>query len=285
MEPWRRYINEYWWRNHRWANWLPHEDRDVGWYGTIEDDQFRYEGALSQLGVKFTVKSDRTTGSPSFTSSAGVDISFKGKASAPGVTFKGLTRAEVGFKASFSSGGAVVMQSRDSRGSWIEMPRQVRRQIIHLIIKGMWDQDWWYLESVTRAKSGIVLMSEAAGGEILVNASAAVPNAKAKIGFQVLSVKGAIQQYPMNDGWVPEFVAVRVRYGLWDRLKDLFGSRAETAARLESLAATRTLRVRKDVGLSLGLDNDVIDALFTSEPVASDDEGRSELVGTGSARR
>jgi hypothetical protein len=164
----------------------------------------------------------------------------------------------------------------------MDVPRDVRRQIVQLIIKGTWRQDWWYIETVTRAATGLVLLSEGGAASVVVNSSASVPNASAKIGFDVKESNGAVQQYPMNDGWVPEFLPVRVRYSLWDRLKDFIAhTGGHQALRLEALADLATLRARGDLGI--GLNDELLDALFTSDPIESlDPEG--DLVGAGGTR-
>src|SRR5439155_8637061 len=137
---------------------------------------------------------------------------IKGKGSAPGAQFQGLTRAEAGFKVTFAQEGAVVMRSAGSHDEWIRDPRDVRKQIVNLMMRNEWNEDWWFLNRVTRAKTGLVLISKGEAASALVSASAKIDKTKASIGFEVKAWSGDLSQYPENHGWVVQFEPLRVRW-------------------------------------------------------------------------
>jgi len=249
MALWDRYMSLVWDEKRRWATWEPGTEIELGMYGTVDDDNiFHAEGSLASLGIEATPYVDPSPDGRDFVAKRGATLQTKisGQLDA---SFKALTKGKAGFAAKFDSEGAVVMKAASCRDDHLDNLIGVRRAIIAATLSGSFPRDRAVITEVTRAETGVVVISEKRGVDVEVETRASTVAGNAKVEFHIAYNSGATANYTENDGWVPAYKPMWIRPSALEDLrnwliKSLGGGTHESimALRADDLGVVRAAR-------------------------------------------
>jgi hypothetical protein len=174
---------------------------------------------LKDLKVPFKVRAGSSSGDFTYTSKSGVNIKTKAEGQvAVGTT---LPVAQAGISIEFSEEGAFLFQAVGCSVDEIEDKVALGRAIISLIGKDIWDGDWGVVDTLVRAKSATIVVSNShtAALELTAKAPLAVTNlANLDTGLSVNFQKGDMIRFIAAQGLAPLFKLSRAKRSLLERL-------------------------------------------------------------------
>jgi hypothetical protein len=174
---------------------------------------------LKDLKIPFKVRTGSSSGDFTYTSKSGVSMKTKAEGQvAVGTT---LPVAQAGISIEFSEEGAFLFQAVGCSVDEIEDKVALGRAIIGLIGKGTWDGDWGVVDTLVRAKSATIVVSNShsAAIELTAKAPIAVANlANLTTGLSVNVQKGDMIRFIAAKGLAPLFNLSRAKLSLLDRL-------------------------------------------------------------------
>ncbi len=206
------YLKEIYQRFSYLAAWLPNINLRLGDVGVLQGEQFKQMTTLKALGVPFETRTSTSTIDFTYTSQSGVTLKTKVNGEvAIGTT---LPATQAGISMQFSKEGAFLFQAVKCRVDEIEDKDAVGKVVVKLLKEGTWNRDWGVVDTLVRAGSATIVVSnsQVASLELTANAPVAVANpANLGIGLSVNSQSGDIIQFIAAKGLAPLFKLSRVK--------------------------------------------------------------------------
>jgi len=227
------------------ATWLPGDPMALGDVGVLQAGQFRRFTSLKELGIPCKLGRSGNPQRLSYSSTTGTSIVSSAGAEAPGIA-----KAQIAIK--FSKQGAFLFQALEVQRMELANRPDVATGILGAFEQKSWKKEWLVVDSVYRAESATIIVSEDSSAEVVLSASSALPLgslplADPKLGFTVSSTHGRIVHVLAASGLHPLYSCIR--------LKDpLFGSASVWPVRSET-PERRAAQALSGLGLAELLDS------------------------------
>lgn len=194
--------------------WVPQTRLVLGDIGTRDGATFVGWSSLKSLGLSADQFGATPWGPPSpmaFQSKDGVEVSFKAGAELAKVA-PTISDAKFGAEVKFGKQGAVVFSLKDARVRRIEDGLALRKTILDLYNRGLWEENWMLVSEIVQAASATILISDSAQSSLVLKSEAQV-NDIVDLSANVSAVfsSGAQIRFVAEEGLTPLFRAVKVK--------------------------------------------------------------------------
>jgi hypothetical protein len=192
-----------------------------GWAGA-----FRIEPVTAAAQAMYAAHANRTVGA-----NAGAGV--------PEIPAAGNVSAKASIKLDFTRSSAFVLDYTGASINRYKSIEELRRWLLELARKGMWQPGHALVTEVVNATSASVVMSQEAASEVVLNASAAVKAATVNIadvslGLTVSATRGATM-VSLCQASTPLYRCVAIRKTIFGNFKaEMFGAEAPSDAEVES---------------------------------------------------
>ncbi len=205
------------------ATWLPNTRLELGDVGIREGEFFKRMTSLKDMGASFNVRSGNSSVDFTYTSKSGVILKTKAAGEvAAGTT---LPVAQAGILIDFSKEGAFLFQALGCLVDELDDKTGLGQAIIELHKKGNWDLNWAVVDTVVKANSATIVVSNShnAALELTAKAPVAATNlANLDTGLTVNSQRGDVIRFLAINGLIPLFKLSRIKKSI---LSQLLGTR------------------------------------------------------------
>jgi hypothetical protein len=208
------------------ATWLPNLPLQLGDVGTLQNDEFKQMTTLKDLGITFDICTSATPVDFTYTSDSGVRLITKlaGEAAA-GTT---LPVGEAGISMQFSNEGAFVFEAIGCTVAEIEDKTALGQAVFKLLGQKKWDSSWAVVDTVVRADSATIVVSNSANATLDLTAKTPITVAslaKVDAELSVNSQSGDVIRFVAARGLAPLFRLSRVKHSF---LSGFLGTREFT---------------------------------------------------------
>jgi hypothetical protein len=171
------------------ATWLPSEAVSVGDVGVLENGRFRRQSSLKELGIPMVEVPAGTLVDVQYASTTGTKINVS--AGADVLVVSGEITID------FSEAGAFLFHAMQMRPTRLENRIEVSNEILRSYAIKAWKKEWLLVETVHRAKSATVVISEDGQAGLVISAHAEgalanLPLADPKAKLSVVSTHGRL---------------------------------------------------------------------------------------------
>jgi hypothetical protein len=204
------------------AAWLPNTTLRLGDVGLQRGQEFKQMTTLGDLGISFRVRTGASPVDFTYTSQSGVSV--KPKVAAQAGAGAMLPSAQAGISIEFSEDGAFLFHAVGCSVDEIEDKEALGRAVIAAIKAGNWNSDWGVVDTLVRADSATIVVSNSHKAALELSAKAPVAPANLAsldAGLSVSSQSGDIIQFIAAKGLAPLFRLSRAKQSL---LASLLGS-------------------------------------------------------------
>jgi hypothetical protein len=207
----------------RYAAWPPNIKLKVGDIGVLEGELFQYRSTLGAMGVRFTTrgyspKDDRYVYS-------GYSFTAELAANADAIPGVGTASAKLGF----ASKGSYVFEASGCSEDEIEDKIALANQLKELMERGLWDKNWFVIQSIMRAERATIILAYSNGGELTISAEGGfgerLPLAGAKGALAIKAQSGDFIRHVAEEGLTPMFDLLTVKPSFWEKVLDAFRRR------------------------------------------------------------
>jgi len=214
------------------ATWLPNTTIVLGDVGMKQGRYFQRVTSLEELKIPFKVRSGTVPIDFTYASQASINI----QAEASGEVGMGVSPslAKAGLSIEFAQEGAFLFQAVKCLVDEIEDKAALGRIIIDSYRAGTWDNNWAVIDTVVKAGSAIILISNSVNAQVELSAKATLlpgiladPNA----GLAIRSQRGDITELLAKKGLTPLFRLSQVKnsiFALFKKEKITFGGKSST---------------------------------------------------------
>lgn len=214
----KSYVKGIWQRFSYLATWLPNTRLQLGDVGVQDGQAFRRVTSLKDLGIAFQVRTGADRVDFTYTSQSGVTIQAK----AQGQVAAGspLASAQAGISIEFGEAGAFLFQAVGCSIDEIEDKAAVGRAAIALFQQGQWEPDWAVVDTLVKADSATIVVSNSqdAGLDLSADVPVTIGDlAKADAGLAVKAQRGDVVRFIAARGLAPLFKLSRVQRPLLTR--------------------------------------------------------------------
>ena len=213
------YLKEIYQRFSYLAVWLPNTNLNLGDVGVQDADEFKMMTTLNNLGVPFVVRTSETPVDFTYTSHSGVTLKTKAEGEVAAGTM--LPEAQAGISLQFGKEGAFLFQAVGCYVDEIEDKVTLGQAVIEMLKEGTWDSSWGVIDTLVRADSATIVVSnsQSAALELTAKAPVAVTNlANLEAGLSVNLQRGEIIRFIAAKGLAPLFRLSRVKQSLLSTL-------------------------------------------------------------------
>lgn len=192
------------------ATWLPSSVLELGDLGTFEAGRFRRVGSLGELGVSIGSVREGTPENMSYSAWAAKKTETSAAAS-PTVP---IAKVELAIR--FSRQGGYVFEAAAIRSVEIADRMTLAEAILRLYEQDRWQKGWLLVDTVYKADSATIIVSEDSASEIVLNATSdipigSLPLANPKVALSVASVTGKVIHVVAQSGLSPLYSCLRVQ--------------------------------------------------------------------------
>jgi hypothetical protein len=201
-----QYVKLLFHRYRHFAAWLPNTKVLLGDVGVVEGKYFKRKTSLAALGVKFATR----TGDKPLVFNDDLTSGLQVHAKAAGEVAAGteLPLANAGVSIDFTSEGAFLFHAVNCFNDEIEDKATLGRSLAELHRKGKWDISWSVVDTVIRAGSSTILVSNSrnAGLDLTAKTAVEISNlARPELGLAVNSKRGDVTLFLAEQGLTPLF--------------------------------------------------------------------------------
>jgi hypothetical protein len=214
----KSYVQGIWQRFSYLATWLPNTRLQLGDIGVQEGEEFRRVTSLADLGVTFKVRSGADRVDFTYTSQSGVTIRTNAKGEVGVGT--ALPGAQAGISIEFGEAGAFLFQAMGCSVDEIEDKAAVGRAAIALFQQGQWQPQWRLVDTLVKADSATIVVSNSQNAALELSAKVPVTVAdlaNAEAGLAVNAQRGDVIRFIAARGLSPLFKLSRVKQSLLQR--------------------------------------------------------------------
>jgi hypothetical protein len=198
------YVKLLYQRYKHFAAWLPNTKVQLGDVGVIEGKYFKQITTLKLLEVDFATRvGDKPL---AFNDDLTAGMQVQAKAAGEVAAGTALPIAQAGVSIDFANEGGFLFHAVNCYADEIEDKAAVGQALIALGKK--WDLDWSVVDTVVRAGSTTILVSNSRNAKLELKAKTAVEVsnlAKPELGLEVASKKGDVTQFLAEQGLTPLF--------------------------------------------------------------------------------
>ena len=194
------------------ATWLPNTNLMLGDVGRLHGEIFTIETTLKELGVPFHVRKGKKPVKFNYTSQSG--ISVNAKAAGQVATGTTLPQAQAGVSIKFSKEGAFLFQATECKVDEIEDKAELGTAIIALLINKKWNPDWVVVDTLVRAGSATIAVSNSRNAALDLTAKTDVKIANLAnldAGLNMSHQSGDVIQFIAEKGLSPLYKLSRVK--------------------------------------------------------------------------
>ena len=200
------------------ATWLPNSRLELGDVGEQGKAGFTRKSSLADLGLAFTTRRGRDR------------LDFT-KTSSSGVTFKAGAAAELGAGAAAVGAGQLSIELGEE-GAWLFRAVNCRedqigdrlglgKAVLDLYKSGMWDAKWRIVDTIVRAESATIVVSNSLKASLTLSAKsplALTSLANLDAGIAVSAQQGDLLHIVAQKGLSPLFKLVGVKHSIITKL-------------------------------------------------------------------
>jgi len=214
-----RYVKLLYQRYQHFAAWLPNTKVLLGDVGEVNGKYFKRKTSLNALGVEFATR----RGAKSMSFNDDLTSGLRVQAAAAGEPIAGVLPplGRTGVSIEFTSQGAFLFHAADCYIDEIEDKVAVGKALVDLHREGMWDIRWSVVDTVIRAGSSTILISNSSRASLELSAKAGVELSNLgnpELGLQVSSERGDVTLFLAEQGLTPLFRLSRFSYSWIDWL-------------------------------------------------------------------
>lgn len=202
------------------AAWLPSTNLKLGDVGRLHGEIFTIEATLEDLGLPFQVRKGKNSLKFNYTSQSGISVNAKAAGQiAAGTT---LPQAQAGVSIKFSKEGAFLFQATECMEDVIENKAKLGTAIIGLLINKKWNPDWVVVDTLVRAGSATIVVSNSRSAALDLTAKADVKMAdlaNLDAGLNVSHQSGDVIQFIAEKGLSPLYKVSRVKQSWVQKLQ------------------------------------------------------------------
>src|SRR5271169_792918 len=199
------------------GSWMPNASVALGDVGVLEDGSFKRLTSLDLLGIPVKVRPGASAVDFSFTSQSGVEIQTTLSGELASTT---PLAAAAGLSIQFSREGGFVFQAADCYIDEVEDKVSMGNAIVGLFRVDRWDSKWAVVDSLVRAGSATIVISNSSTAALELTANAPIEAsslARMHAGLSVKSQSGDIVRFIAQPGLTPLFRLSRVKPSILDR--------------------------------------------------------------------
>lgn len=192
------------------ATWLPASVLELGDFGVLEGGRFRMIGSLRELGIPHAEVREGTPQNMSYSASA--DKKVGGSAGAS--TAVPVAKAELSIR--FTGQGGYIFEAVGIRNIEIADRMALANRILAVYERDRWRKEWLVVDSIYRAASATIIVSEDSSSEIVLKASGniplgSLPLADPQLGLMVSSSSGKIVHVVAQSDLSPLYSCLKVK--------------------------------------------------------------------------
>ena len=213
------YVREIYSRFQYLAAWLPNANLSLGDVGVHEGGRFKRMSALKDLGLPFRVRIGTNPIDFTYTSESGVTVATKIGGKVAAGTSLPLGQADISIQ--FSRKGAFLFQAIGCSTEEIEDKMALGQVIIRLVKEGSWEPSWAVVDTLVRADTATIVLSNSRTGavELTAKAPVSVANlANVAVGLSVTSQTGDIIRFIAAKGLSPLFRLSKVKQSFLSKI-------------------------------------------------------------------
>ena len=190
------------------ATWLPGDRIEIGDVGVLVKGRFRRMGSLRELGIEVEVESSPVGHALRYSSTKGLDVSTRGKASA-----RGAGALDISY--GFSRAGACVFEADGVTHHRIRNRLAVGAAASEAHAAGRWDKTWHLIEELWTADCATILVAETknSGLELSAEITSPAPGmlTNPEIGLRVSSRSGKVVEVVAARDVRPLYACSKIR--------------------------------------------------------------------------
>jgi hypothetical protein len=192
------------------ATWLPASILELGDFGVLEAGRFRKIGSLKEIGITDVEVREGTPENMSYSASA----ERKAGASTEASAAVPVAKAELSIR--FTRQGGYVFEAAGMRNVEIANRMALANRILAVYEQDRWRKEWLVVDSIYRAASATIIVSEDGSSEIVLKASGniplgSLPLADPQLGLSVSSSSGKVVHVVAQSGLSPLYSCLKVR--------------------------------------------------------------------------
>lgn len=199
------------------GTWMPNARLALGDVGVWDRGIFRRLTSLEELGIDTKIRTGTTPANLSFTSATTLAVRPSLSAGLAPALAVGQAHIDI----TFANHGGFVFQAIDCYQDELDDRVGLAKNILGYVRTGEWERNWVLVDSILRAGSATILISNSSTASIGLHVEGPVEVsslAKLKAGFSVTSESGNIARFISQSGLVPLFTLGRIKPSLLQRL-------------------------------------------------------------------
>ena len=185
------------------ANWEPGEPKKLGDYGLLLRNQFYYIGNISQLGIKFKIKEDKSATHKTYSSrNTKIVYGDAGRSNKPGIPLRRKANVQI----NFGSENGIYFNASKCINNMIQNKVALGEIIIKKFEKNEWNENWVIITDIVKADATTLIISNSKDSAITLEARSKVPHinlADARIKLNVKTEKDVAYRVVSQDGLIP----------------------------------------------------------------------------------
>lgn len=202
------------------ATWLPNTSLVLGDVGIKHGRYFQRVTSLEELKIPFRVRPG--TVPIDFTYSSQASIKIQAEASSQIGIGISPSLVQGGLSIEFAQEGAFLFQAVKCLVSEIEDKAKLGRVLIDCYKNGTWESNWAVIDTLVKADSATILISNSGSAQVELSAKMALPPgifADPKAGLAIRSQRGDVTQLLAKKGLTPLFRLSQVKNSIFTLLK------------------------------------------------------------------
>ena len=199
------------------GTWMPNARISLGDVGVWDRGIFQRLTSLGKLGVNMGIRKGLAPATFSFTSEMTAAI----RNSLSGSIAPGQPVGKVQVDLTFASQGGFMFQAIDCYQDEIDNKAGLAKTILGYVRTGEWQKEWAVVDSVIRAGSATIVISNSSQASLGLNVDGPVEFsslAKLNSGFEVSSENGNIARFISQADLVPLFTLGRIKTSIIQRV-------------------------------------------------------------------
>lgn len=199
------------------GTWLPNGEVRLGDVGVQNGAEWKRVTSLANLGVPFGVRAGKQPIDFTHTSSSGVKLGSKVKATAG----SGAVAVQGGLTIDFSEEGAFVFRAAQCRVDEVDDHVALGNALMKLCEQGRWELEWSVVDTLVTAESATVLVSNSKTSALELGAKsplALASLADASAGISITAQSGDVTHFIAAKGLTPLFKLSRLKKSIFAAL-------------------------------------------------------------------
>jgi hypothetical protein len=181
------------------ANWQPGMPVELGDYGVLNGNHFIHVGNVADLGIKFTVRTDKSKDQINFSSKGSTKVTLNAAGT-------GGSNVKANLQIDFSSEESVFFNAAECGYDMIEDKAALGADVMKRFKGGTWEREWAVITDIVNAGATTIAVSGGTSSSVVFQASGNVSQidlANASLSLSVVSSSNVALQIATQQGLSP----------------------------------------------------------------------------------